>query len=211
MAQALEKRGRNTKAKVIERDRKCAERAAELLERTIVLNGDGLDSVLLAEANGSRADAILAVTDDDKTNMLAAVRAKAEGCGFAIALINDPTLLPLMEPLGIDAYINPRGTTVSSILRHIRHGRVRSVYSVGDAEAEMIEAEVLSTSSIAGVEIRDVGFPEGVLVAGIQKGDDIVKPTGRMKLQAGDVVVMFALAADVAQVEQLLQVAIDFF
>jgi trk system potassium uptake protein TrkA len=212
VAQALESRqGKKTKAKVIERDRRSAERAAEILERTIVLNGDGLDSVLLAEAGVARADAILAVTDDDKTNMLAAVRAKAEGCGFAIALINDPTLLPLMDPLGIDAYINPRGTTVSSILRHIRHGRVRSVYSVGDAEAEMIEAEVLSTSSIAGSTLRDIGFPEGVLVAGVRKGKEIVKPTGKLRLEAGDVVVIFSLAHDVAQVEQLLQVSIDFF
>ena len=39
----------------------------------IVLNGDGLDSELLEEANASKADAILAVTDDDKTNMLAAI------------------------------------------------------------------------------------------------------------------------------------------
>ncbi len=211
VAQALEARERRTKAKVIERDRKNAERAAEILERTIVLNGDGLDAVLLAEAGVARADAILAVTDDDKTNMLAAVRAKAEGCRFAIALINDPTLLPLMEPLGIDAYINPRGTTVSSILRHIRHGRVRAVYSVGDAEAEMIEAEVLSTSTIAGSMIRDINFPEGVLVAGVRKGEEIVKPTGKMRLEAGDVVVIFSLASDVAQVEQLLQVSIDFF
>ena len=90
-----------------------------------MLNGDGLDATLQAEAGIARADAILAVTDDDKTNMLAAVRAKAQGCPFAIALINDPTMLPLMGPLGIDAYINPRATTVSSILRHIRHGRVR--------------------------------------------------------------------------------------
>ena len=44
---------------------------------------------------------------------------------MAIALVNDPTLVPLMGPLDIDAYINPRATTVSSILRHIRHGRVR--------------------------------------------------------------------------------------
>ena len=86
---------------------------------------------------------------------------------MAVALINDPTLVPLMGPLGIDAYINPRATTVSSILRHIRHGRVRSVYSIGDAEAEMIEAEVLSTSPLAGQLIRDVDFPEGVLVGGI--------------------------------------------
>ncbi|KZY37777.1 potassium transporter TrkA [Roseovarius sp. HI0049] len=211
VAQSLEKRGRKARTKMIERDRRCAERAADLLERTIVLNGDGLDSTLLAEAGVSRADAILAVTDDDKTNMLASVRAKAEGCAYAIALINDPTLLPLMEPLGIDAYINPRATTVSSILRHIRHGRVHAVYSIGDAEAEVIEAEVMSTSNIAGAAIRDIDFPEGVLVAGVQKDGEIVKPTGGMRIEAGDVVVMFALAADVARVEQLLQVSIDFF
>ncbi|GAB4301805.1 MAG: Trk system potassium transporter TrkA [Roseovarius sp.] len=211
VAQAIEGRGRHTRAKMIERDRKRAERAAETLERTIVLHGDGLDETLLAEAGIARADAILTVTDDDKTNMLAAVRAKAEGCPFAIALINDPTLLPLMDPLGIDAYINPRATTVSSILRHIRHGRVRAVYSLGDAEAEVIEAEVLSTSTIAGAMIREIDFPEGVLVAGVRKGDRIVKPAGSLKIEAGDVVVMFALAADVARVEQLLQVSIDFF
>ncbi|WP_111734607.1 Trk system potassium transporter TrkA [Roseovarius amoyensis] len=211
VAQALETRGRHVRAKVIERDRKRAEIAAEALERTIVLNGDGLDETLLAEAGIDRADAILTVTDDDKTNMLAAVRAKAEGCPFAIALINDPTLLPLMDPLGIDAYINPRAMTVSSILRHIRHGRVHSVYSLGDAEAEVIEAEVLSTSTIAGSALRDIDFPEGVLVASIRRGSKIIKPAGSLKIEAGDVVVIFALAADVARVEQLLQVSIDFF
>ncbi len=211
VAQALEGRGKRSRTKMIERDRRCAERAADMLERTIVLNGDGLDSTLLAEAGIERADAILAVTDDDKTNMLAAVRAKAAGAHFAIALINDPTLLPLMDPLGIDAYINPRATTVSSILRHIRHGRVRAVYSIGDAEAEVIEAEILSTSQIAGLEIRDIDFPEGVLVAGVRKGEKIVKPSGSLRIEAGDVLVMFSLAADVKRVEQLLQVSIDFF
>jgi len=211
VAQAMEKRGTRTRTKVIERDRGRAERAADALERTIVLYGDGLDASLLNEAGISRADAVLAVTDDDKTNMLAAVRAKAAGCPFAITLVNDPTLLPLMEPLGIDAYINPRATTVSSILRHIRHGKVRSVYSIGDAEAEVIEAEVMSTSSIAGSTIREIDFPEGVLVGAVKKGDDIRKPAGGLRIEAGDVIVLFAMADDVARVEQLLQVSIDFF
>ncbi|NRB33894.1 MAG: Trk system potassium transporter TrkA, partial [Rhodobacteraceae bacterium] len=178
IAQQLESGDGRGRAKVIERDRKRAEHAAEALERTIVLHGDGLDSSLLAEAGIARADAMLAITDDDKTNMLAAVRAKAEGCQLAIALINDPTLLPLMGPLGIDAYINPRATTVSSILRHIRLGRVRSVYSIGDAEAEIIEAEVLSTSPLAGRKLRDIEFPEGTLLGGVLRGEEYIKPTG---------------------------------
>ncbi len=211
VATALEESGSRVRAKVIERSRKCAELAADTLERTIVLHGDGLDAALLNEAGISRADAVLAVTDDDKTNMLAAVRAKAEGCPFAISLINDPTLLPLLDPLGIDAFINPRATTVSSILRHVRHGRVRGVYSLGDAEAEVIEAEVMSTSNIAGSTIRDIDFPEGALVGGVMKDGEIKKPTGSLRIEAGDVIVLFALASDVPAVEQLLQVSIDFF
>ncbi len=211
VAQALENRTNRVRAKVIEKNRDVAEQAADALERTIVLHGDGLDAALLAEANISRADAVLAVTDDDKTNMLAAVRAKAAGCPMAVALINDPTLVPLMGPLGIDAYINPRATTVSSILRHIRHGRVRSVYSIGDAEAEMIEAEVLSTSPLSGQLIRDIDFPEGVLVGAVLKDGKLHKPNGHLRIEEGDVVAIFAMSSDVPEVERLLQVSIDFF
>ncbi|MCE8546193.1 Trk system potassium transporter TrkA [Ruegeria pomeroyi] len=211
VARALEEHKTRIHAKVIERDRRNAERAAEALERTIVLHGDGLDAGLLAEAGIARADAMLAVTDDDRTNMLAAVRAKAEGCRLAIALINDPTLVALMPPLGIDAYINPRATTVSSILRHIRHGRVRQVYSIGDAEAEVIEAEVLSTSPMAGQRLRDIDFPEGVLVGAVRKQGKVVRPTGELRIEEGDVIAIFAMADDVPEVERLMQVSIDFF
>ena len=211
VAQALERRTTRVRAKVIEKNRAIAEQAADALERTIVLHGDGLDGALLAEANIDRADAVLAVTDDDKTNMLAAVRAKAAGCPMAVALINDPTLVPLMGPLGIDAYINPRATTVSSILRHIRHGRVRSVYSIGDAEAEMIEAEVLSTSPLSGKLLRDVDFPEGVLVGALMKDGKVHKPSGKLRIDEGDVIALFSMTADVPEVERLLQVSIDFF
>ncbi|MCB2110542.1 MAG: Trk system potassium transporter TrkA [Defluviimonas sp.] len=211
VARALETRTDRIRAKVIERSRAQAERAADALTRTIVLNGDGLDAEILAEANIERADAVLVVTDDDKTNILAAVRAKQAGAAMAIALVNDPTLVPLMAALDIDAYINPRATTVSSILRHIRHGRVRAIYSIGDAEAEVIEAQVLSTSLIAGRLVRDIEFPEGVLLGALMKGDKVVKPTGDTKVEENDVIALFAMAGDVPEVERLLQVSIDFF
>lgn len=211
VARALEARTDRIRAKIIEKNRATAEIAADSLERTIVLHGDGMDSDILAEAAVDRADAILAVTDDDKTNLLVAVRAKQAGCQMTIALVNDPTLAPLMAPLDIDAYINPRATTVSSILRHIRHGRVRAVYSIGDAEAELIEAQVLTTSPLAGRLIRDIEFPEGVLVGAVMKGEKVLKPTGDLRIEAGDAIALFAMASDVPEVERLLQVSIDFF
>lgn len=211
VASALETRTERIRAKVIEKDRKIAEVAADALEKTIVLNGDGLNAELLIEAGVDRADAILAVTDDDKTNILACVRAKAAGCSMSICLVNDPTLVPILNTLDIDAYINPRATTVSSILRHIRHGRVRNVYSIGDAEAEVIEAQVLSTSPISGRAIRDIDFPEGVLVGAVLKGEKLIKPGGSTRIDEGDVITIFAVAEHVPEVERLLQVSIDFF
>ncbi|MEM1274013.1 MAG: Trk system potassium transporter TrkA [Pseudomonadota bacterium] len=211
VAQKLEKGPRRVRSMVIELDRRRAEAAADALERTIVLNGDGLEADILHEAGIERADAILCVTDDDKTNLLASVRAKSEGAKMAIALVNDPTLVPMMGALDVDAYVSPRATTVSSILRHIRHGRVRGVYSIGDAEAEIIEAQVLSTSSLAGQAIRDLNLPEGVLIGAVQKGGEVIRPKGSTKLEDGDVVAFFAMTADVPQVEALLQVSIDFF
>jgi len=210
VARALEARTDRTRAKIIEKDRAQAERSADQLQRTIVLHGDGMNMDILMEASIDKADAVLAVTDDDKTNLLVAVRAKQAGCQMAIALVNDPTLAPLMGPLEIDAYINPRATTVSSILRHIRQGRVRAIYSIGDAEAEVIEAQVLTTSPIAGRLIRDIEFPEGVLVGAVMKADKVTKPSGDLRVDAGDTIALFAMAADIPEVERLLQVTIDF-
>jgi trk system potassium uptake protein TrkA len=88
---------------------------------------------------------------------------------------------------------------------------VRAVYSIGDAEAEVIEAEVLSTSHLAGKRISDIDFPEGVLVGAIRKGDEVIRPMGSTRIDEGDIVALFALAKDVPEVERLMQVSIDFF
>ncbi len=201
----------NLHTKIIEKSRGRAEEVADKLERTIVLNGDGLSLDLLEEANIEKVDAVLAVTDDDKTNMLTCTRAKGYGCPLTIALVNDPSLTSLLAPMGIDAYISPRATTVSSILQHIRHGLIRSVYSIGDAEAEVIEAQVISTSSIAGKFLKDIEWPDGALVGIIKQRSGITIPKSDTKFEDGGIVTLFSLSKDIAQIENLLQAGVDFF
>ena len=48
--------------------------------------------------------------------------------------------------LGISKVVDPRKITVSKILKHIHKGRIESVYSVGNNQAELIHAQVLKTS-----------------------------------------------------------------
>ena len=113
--------------------------------------------------------------------------------------------------MGIDAYINPRSTTVSSILRHVRHGRIRAVYTIGDAEAELIEAQVLGTSSLAGKTLREVDWPEGVLVGAVMKGSEINIAKSNTVLDEGDIITVFYNSKIVNKVEKMLEVGINFF
>ncbi len=211
VARTLEAERTRLHVKVIERDRARAERAAEALARTVVLYGDGMDSALLLEAGIEQADALITLTDDDKTNLLAAVRGKMLGARLAIALVNDPALEDMISPLKLDAVINPRATTVSSILRHVRHGRVQSVYTIGDGEAEVIEAQVLSTSPLAGRTVAESRLPEGAIIGALEREGKLLKLTGRTEIRPNDRLVIFALRDDVPEVQRLLQVAVEFF
>ena len=75
----------------------------------------------------------------------------------------------------------------------------------------MIEAQVMSTSPIAGTLIGNIDFPEGVIVGGILKNGDMVKPSSQSKIEEGDTIALFALSKDIPEVERLLQVTIDYF
>ena len=197
--------------KVIEKNKERALEAADKLEKTIVLNGDGLDEGVLKECNIELTDFFVAITDDDKTNLLACARAKALGCKFTMALINDPSLSKLFVPMGINSHINPRSTTVSSILRHIRHGMVKSVYSIGNGEAEILEFQVMDSSPIVGKTLKDIEWPDGSLVGVIKKGTKILVPKGSTRFEKGDTLTVFCLRSDISKVENLFQVGIDFF
>ena len=211
VALQLEKTFSNYHVKIIENNRDRAEKIADKLEKTIVLNGDGLDLDLLEEANIDKVDAVLALTDDDKTNMLSCTRAKASGCPVTIALVNEPSLTSLLSPMGVDGFISPRTTTVSSILQHIRHGLVKAVYSIGDAEAEVIEAQVLATSSMAGQSVRDIKWPKDSILGSIRVNGTTMIPKGDTKIQEGSLITIFALSKDIPDIEAMLQVGIDFF
>ncbi len=209
VAQELERSG--ARARLIEKDRARAEYAAEMLERTVVIHGDGLDRDILEEASVSAAEAIVALTQDDKVNVLSCALAKQMKCPRALALSNDPIFNSLAGPLGIDAFFNPRATTVSTILRHVRRGRIRALHSLRDGDGEVFEAQVLATSPMSGRKIRDLELPSGAVVGAVLSGSELKMPRGDLTIETGDAVVLFSLRRDLPQVERLFRVSLEFF
>ncbi|MCB2113699.1 MAG: Trk system potassium transporter TrkA [Parvularculaceae bacterium] len=210
VASGLEKVG-NMKIRLIERDRARAEIIAAGLERTVVLQGDGLDRTLLREAGVEEAETVVAVTDNDQVNILASVVAKREGARRSMALINDPEYGALSEAVGIDRFIDPRATTVSTILQHIRRGRIKGLYSVSDGEAELIDAIALETSPLVNRPLKDAELPEGVMIGAVFRDGQVAMPNSQTVVKPGDRIVLMAIKDHVKDVEQMFRVSLDYF
>ena len=181
VAKELEAQPKRMRARVIEKNRARAENAADALERTIVLHGDGMDTALQAEANIDRADAILAVTDDDKTNLLASVRAKAAGCPMAICLVNDPSLVPLMAA-GF-AFL---------LLRQVLTGRMATALVIGAIGALW----VIFRADLSALLAFDVGRGEAIYFLGCVS-HAIYTPMVR-RLNRGESAVTFTFGTAIA-------------
>lgn len=210
VAQGLEKLG-SMKIRVIERNREKAEIAAEALERTIVLQGDGLDRAILREAGVAESETVVSVTENDQVNILAAVVAKREGARRTMALVNDQDYGPISEAVGVDRFVDPRATTVSTILQHVRRGRIKGVYSLSDGAAEIIDAVALETSPLVNKPLRDAQLPEGVMIGAVVHEGAVKMPTGETVIQAGDRVVLMSMRENVKDVEQMFRVSIEYF
>lgn len=210
VAKTLEDIGQ-AKIRLIERDADRAGQIAERLERTIVLQGSGLDVEILREAGVTDAETVVALTDSDQTNLLAGIIAKREGARRSNILVNDPSYGPLSQSVGIDRFIDPRAITISTVLQHIRRGRIKSVYSILDGKAELIEAVALETSNLVGKPLGEAELPSGVVIGAILRRNEVLLPDAKTRVEPGDRVVLLAMREHVAQVEKMFRVAVEFF
>lgn len=199
------------KIKIIERNQERAIKIAEKVSKAVVLHGDALDMEILKEANISGTHSIISVTNDDKVNILSALLAKQMGCKSAITLINDHTFGDLTGSVGIEAFVDPRQTTVSSILQHMRRGRISSLQSLAGGEAEVIEAVAVEASPLVGVPLREVKLPSGIIIGSVIQDGNIVVPKGGTIIKAGDTVIVFTCADMIKKVEELFSVRLEYF
>lgn len=211
VANCLENRVARAKVKVVEANHDRAIQIAEALDRTVVLNGSAMDETILKEADITDADVMVALTNDDKVNILSCVLAKNLGARRSMCLLNDPVFPPLINTLGIDAFVNPRSVTISRILQHVRRGRIQMVHTIHGGAAEVIQAEALETSPLVGKPLRTLDLPNGIRIGAIVHKGQVETPTGESQIAPGDRFVIFATADQVPRVEQMARVSLEYF
>jgi trk system potassium uptake protein TrkA len=198
--------------KMIEQDAERAQFLSETLNDVLVINGDGVTQEIIEEAGIDHSDMLITVTQNDEENILGALLAKQAGCKRSISLINKDVYAGLVLNYGIDAVVNPRSITVSNILQHVRRGRIKSVHSIRDGAAELIEAEASETCDIVNQSLFDVTKNTDIIPGAIiRKDGEVIFPTETTKVEVGDHVILLAPQDQAEDVEKLFSSSIELF
>ena len=207
LAKSLEEHPSNPRVKIIEKNDERAQFVANELNEAMVIKGDGLDENILKEVNLDEIDTVLCVTDDDEVNLMSAVLCKKKGIKRVIALANSQNYSLLQSSLKIDDIVDPRMTTVSTILKQVHKGKIDSVFTLDNGDFEILEAKILENSELLNKSIGDSSIVDGVRIGLIVRESKVLVPTKDFIFKLNDSVILLSSRNQLKKVEQLFRIS----
>ncbi|HIB64402.1 MAG TPA: Trk system potassium transporter TrkA [Phycisphaerales bacterium] len=195
---------KNLTVKLVDPDRAKCTVLAEQLDRTLVLCADPHNEDILKEENIDSCDAFIACGDEDDTNVLVSLLARGLGARRVITMVNQVRYVSLVQAVGEHVALCPKLIAVSQIVQFIRRGKVVSLATFGDEEAEAMEVIALDGSKLINTPLNQLDLPKGVIVGAVMSRDQMFIPNGTTIINAGDRIVFFVQSAARTKLEKLL-------
>ena len=191
--------------RLVEHNLARCEQISAKLDKTMVIHAEGTDIRTLLDEGVADADVFIAVTDDDRTNILCSLLCRQHGTHRTLCLVNMPELLKLAPSLGIDACVSPRLAAAGAILKYVRRGQVLSLATIEGSNSEALEILVKKGSTLIDRPLRDLDFPAGAIIGAVVHQSSYEIADGDSRLREGDRVLVFALPEALGKVERFFE------
>ncbi len=183
---------------VVEQDPTTAARLDEELD-VRVLNGNGSYAGTLVKAGVKECDYFLAMTSDDRTNLISSSLAKVLGKNTTTITrihdqtYNDSSILNYQAHFGIDHLLNPEALSAVELAKAIRNpGRV-SVENLARGQIEVQQIKIHPKARVIGKPLMDLRLDSRIRVGYVQSGDQQEVAHADTVLHAGDLVTLFGV------------------
>lgn len=202
------------RVKLIERGQLRCKELSEMLNRTVVLQGDASDQDLLLEERIDDVDVFCAVTNSDEANIMSSMLAKKLGARKVMTLINNAAYVDLVQGGLVDIAVSPEQATIGSLLQLVRRGSIQAAHSLRRGAAEAIEAVAHGderSSRVVGKKIGDIALPRGTTIGAIARNDEVLIAHDHIEIKHQDHVIMFLTdKRKITDIERLFSVAPTF-
>ncbi len=190
---------------LIDKDKTHCKTLVKHLHSTLVVCADASNLNELEEEGLKRMDALVALTDNSESNIIASLMAEEAGVYKTIALVSNAHYIRLSQNIGVDTLINEKLIAANNIFRFVRKGNVEAITSVHGSDAEIIEFRITKGNRVTKHPIRDLHIPSSAVVGGVLRGDECIFPNDNFQLEKEDKVIVFALPEAISAVEKIFR------
>ncbi len=188
---------------IIDSDYEKCKELSESFPEALILHADISDEEIFEDEKLYDYDLVITCTDRQELNLLTAVYSKSKGIKRAISLVNQTNYIPISSQIGIDVTVSPKNCTVDAIMKFIRRGNIKSVHSLFDGKAEVIEFIIPEDSPVAGVSLKDMNLPQDCLILTVLRDNENIIPDGYFKLRVNDTVITIAKKESIQKLEEV--------
>lgn len=176
---------------IIDEDKQKIE---QLIERYDVFGvvGNGASMDIQAEANVKDAELVIALTRSDELNILACLVAKRVGAKNTIARVRNPAyrrqITQMKDDLGISMVVNPEQNTADEIFNLVSLPSVAQIDHFAGGKVSLVEVVAEKGCALIGESLISLGkkLTTKVLICAVQRGDEVIIPSGHFEIREGD-------------------------
>ncbi len=197
VVRALEQQGHD----IVAIDRSASALAdAEEHHDVATLEGYGASARVLRAAGCANADLIVAVTNQDETNLVAALTARHLGTRRSVARVQGADWVDIggedgvaMGLLGVDAVFNPRVLAARELARIARSQGALEVFELAEGRVEVVQVELAEGARASGRPLMDLRLPRGIRIGAVVRAGRLFVPGGADVLRPKDRVFLVGL------------------
>lgn len=184
---------------LVEKEEDLAKEVANQLD-ALVIHGDATELDILNDAGLEKAQALVAVTGDDKTNLMVCEIAKTFEDKMIISRVNSVKNEELFHRLGIDSVIPVTELVVRKVKNALAGIKQEHVIATIGGDIQIVSLTVEKGSHVVGRKpvIKDV------VVGAIYRKGKFLMPNTKVKVMEKDVLTLVVHSKDFNRVNKLV-------
>ncbi len=195
---------------VIELDRRLIQHIDGYLDARFI-QGSAMRLDCWREANAENMDFLIAVTNNDAVNMMAAMIADRFGIPLKIARVRSldfsrPDSVLSAEDLKIDLFIHPEELAAQEIVRLVQRTAGNEIIDIADGQTQVMATRVHRDSPLANQKLKDLSMTYNTFpfrVVAIARGITTILPGGDNEILPQDQVLIMTAQEDMPKLMAL--------
>ena len=199
----IEKDDNILNASIIEESKKKALELSQSFNDISVICGSMMSDTILEDINVNQSDISVALTQNDKDNLLVSLLVQKNGVNNTVSLVNTGDYDSLLDNIGNSILVDRSAVTISKLLKKVRKVPLDIAYSLGRGFGEIWQVNIAEDYPKIGKKIQEFIIPKNSKICAIMRNKVIIYPSLEDEIKADDKIILYVSSTAIRMVEKI--------